>query len=127
MNHKGLVTFDRKIKKDSFYLYKAYWTKEPFVHICGSRYADRAEKQTQIKVYSNAPCVELYANGKKVGEQTADKVFTFRIPLEGEVKLEAAAVTGSTKYTDTAVIRRVAKPNSSYKLKKNDGKGENWV
>ena len=127
MNHKGLVTFDSKIKKDSFYLYKAYWSKEPFVHICGSRYADRAEKQTRIKIYSNAPCVELYANGKKVGEQTADKVFTFKLPLEGEVKLEAAAVNGSTKCTDTAVIRRVTRPNPAYKLKKNDGKGENWV
>ena len=41
MNHKGLVTFDRKIKKDAFYAYKAYWSKEPFVHICGKRYADR--------------------------------------------------------------------------------------
>lgn len=34
INHKGLITFDRKIKKDSFYLYKAYWSKEPFIHIC---------------------------------------------------------------------------------------------
>ena len=54
MNHKGLVTFDRKIKKDSFYLYKAWWNDtDSFVHICGKRFADRAEAKTEIKVYSN--------------------------------------------------------------------------
>lgn len=40
-NNKGLVTLDRKIKKDAFYLYKAYWSREPFVHLCGRRYAQR--------------------------------------------------------------------------------------
>ena len=53
MNHKGLMTFDRKVKKDSFYIYKAYWSKEPFVHLCGSRYVDRTEAVTTVKVYSN--------------------------------------------------------------------------
>ena len=53
MNHKGLVTFDRKTKKDSFYIYKAWWSDEPFVHICSKRYADRTQSEIEVKVYSN--------------------------------------------------------------------------
>ena len=123
MNHKGLVTFDRKIKKDSFYLYKAYWTKQPFVHICSQRYIDRNEKITKVKVYSNCDEVTLYANGKKVGVERGKKVFNFTVALTGEVKLEAVA----GNCNDTSTIRYVDKPNPSYKLKKGDGKGENWT
>ena len=56
-NQKGLVTFDRKTKKDAFYIYKAYLSKEPFVHICGRRYADRAESETEIQgLFQPAAC-----------------------------------------------------------------------
>ena len=123
MNHKGLVTFDRKIKKDSFYLYKAWWSDEPFVHICGSRYVDRCEKVTKVKIYSNQKSVTLRANGKEIGTLEGDKVFEFKVPLTGKVKLEA--VSGNLK--DTAVIRYVSTPNQSYILGKNEGKGANWV
>ena len=123
MNHKGLVTFDRKTRKDSFYLYKAWWSDEPFVHICSKRYVDRNESTTNVKVYSNQKTVALYANGKKVAEQTGDKIFNFQMPLSGEVKLEAMA--GDLK--DQSVIRYVDKPNPDYILKKGEGKGKNWV
>jgi len=123
MNHKGLVTFDRKIKKDSFYLYKAYWSKTPFVHICGSRYVDRAEATTKVKVYSNLPQVTLLANGKEIETKQGDKVFEFTVPLNGEVLLEAKA----GEYTDSASIRRVAKPNPAYKLRRGEGNGGNWT
>ena len=123
MNHKGLVTFDRKIKKDSFYLYKAYWSKTPFVHICGSRYVDRPEGITTVKVYSNQSTVVLYADGKRIGQQSGDKIFTFQVPLAGTVQLEAAA--GNCR--DTASIRYVKKPNPAYKLSKGDGNGGNWT
>ena len=123
MNHKGLVTFDRKIKKDSFYAYKAYWSDEPFVHICGSRYTDRTEAVTQVKVYSNQKEVSLYCNGKLLESKTGERVFTFRVPLEGQVKLEARA--GGC--TDTAALRRVDRPNESYRLKKEKSSSANWV
>jgi len=52
-NNKGMVTFDRKIKKDAFYLYKAYWSDDYFAHITGKRYALRHQNVIDIKVYSN--------------------------------------------------------------------------
>ena len=123
MNHKGIVTFDRKTKKDSFYIYKAWWSKEPFVHVCGSRYVDRPEAETTVKVYSNQKKVSLYVNGQLLSEQEGDKVFTFKVSLgEGETSIEAR----SGELTDSAVLRKVSEPNPSYKLSKNKG-GQNWV
>lgn len=70
-NNKGLVTIDRKTRKDSFYLYQAYWTKDPMVHINGRRYAQRAGETTEVKVYSNQDCVTLYLNGQGTWTQQA--------------------------------------------------------
>ena len=123
MNHKGLITFDRKTKKDSFYLYKAWWSEEAFVHICGSRYVNRPESMTTVKVYSNQPRVALYADGKLVGEQEGRHVFTFRIPLNGEVKLEARA----GDCTDACTLRHADAPDPAYKLQKGKTKSANWV
>ena len=67
-NHKGLVTYDRKIKKDAFYVYKARWSREPFVHLAGSRYVYRHEATTSIRVYTNLPKVSLYVDQKLFAE-----------------------------------------------------------
>ena len=111
-NGKGLVTFDRKTKKEAFYLYKAYWSKEPFVHVCGRRYIDRAEDMTAVTVYSNQPDVTLYINGERFSELIGRHVFTFTVPNEGETEL--CAVAGDCR--DTIRIRKVAEPNPSYSL-----------
>ena len=123
MNHKGLVTFDRKTKKDSFYLYKAWWSEENFVHICSKRFTDRTEKEIEVKVYSNQKTVALYADGKKLAEQTGEHIFKFRVPLHGKVELKAVA----GDCIDTACFRSVATPNPSYKLVKTKSKSANWV
>ena len=123
MNHKGLVTFDRKIKKDSFYLYKAWWSDEPFVHICSKRFSDRTENEIEVKVYSNQKNVALYVNGEKLAEQAGEHLFRFRIPLTG--KIEINAVAGDC--VDTAVFRKVDAPNPAYKLVKTKSKSANWV
>ena len=112
-NHKGLVTFDRKYKKDSFYAYKAWLSDEPFVHLCGKRYVDRVEDTTKVTVYSNLPEVELFANGVSLGKKAAaDHFFYFDVPNAGETKL--VAVAGD--YTDSSVIRKVDTFNESYRL-----------
>lgn len=81
-NNKGLVTMDRKIKKEAFYLYKAYWSSEPFVHICGRRYAQREGETARVKVYSNLSQVTLYVNGRPFATQYGDKIFVFEnVPL----------------------------------------------
>ena len=111
-NQKGLVTFDRKIKKDAFYLYKAYWSKEAFVHTCGSRYVDRAEDVTEVKVYSNLPEVALYVDGRLQETKQGDKVFTFRVPITGKHSIE----TRAGGYSSVILVNRVDTPNPNYAM-----------
>ncbi|MBO5088122.1 MAG: glycoside hydrolase family 2 protein [Lachnospiraceae bacterium] len=121
-NHKGLVTFDRKYKKDSFYAYKAWLSDEPFVHICGKRYVDRVEDETKVTVYSNQPEVELFVNGKSLGKQeSAEHFFYFMVPNAGESNL--VAVAGDCK--DESFIRKVDKFNEDYILREK-GAVLNW-
>ena len=122
MNHKGLVTFDRKYKKDAFYAYKAWLSDEPFVHICGKRYVDRVENVTKVTVYSNQKTVELFANGESLGKKEAsDHFFYFEVPNHGETKL--LAVAGECR--DESFIKKVEKFNEAYRLKEK-GAVLNW-
>ena len=112
-NHKGLVTFDRRYKKDSFYAYKAWLSDEKFVHICGKRYVDRVEDVTKVTVYSNLPEVELFANGQSLGKIAAeDHFFYFNVPNKDTTELVAVA----GEYKDTSVIRKVETFNEEYRL-----------
>ena len=121
-NHKGLVTMDRKYKKDSFYAYKAWLSDEPFVHLCGKRYVDRVEDVTKITVYSNQPEVELFVNGKSLGKKAAaDHFFYFDVPNAGKSQLKAVAGA----YTDESVINKVDVFNEDYRLKE-EGAILNW-
>ena len=123
MNHKGLITFDRQTKKDSFYLYKAYWTEDPFVHICGKRYVNRETKKATLKVYSNCDTVTLYADGKKLSEQKGNRVFTFKVNLGETTRIRVEA----EGCIDEAVLHYVNKPDSAYKLNKKTAGGGNWT
>ena len=121
-NHKGLMTFDRKYKKDSFYAYKAWLSDDPFVHICSKRYVDRVEETTKVTVYSNQPEVELFANGVSLGKQTCpEHFFYFEVPNAGETTL--VAVAGDCK--DESFIRKVEVFNEEYRLKEK-GAILNW-
>lgn len=123
MNHKGLVTFDRKYKKDAFYAYKAWLSEDPFVHICGKRYVDRAEDITRVTVYSNQPEVELFANGKNLGKQKKEEwpFFYFEVPNTGETTLSAKA----GKCSDESFLRKVDTFNEDYRIK-SEGAVINW-
>lgn len=110
-NQKGLVTLDRQLKKDAFYLYKAAWNKtENFVHLCGRRYVDRAEDETEIKVYSNQKEVTLFVDGKALETQTGKTVFTFKVRITGEHTITAKAETCE----DQIQIRKVDTANPDY-------------
>ncbi len=113
-NHKGLITMDRKYKKDSFYAYKAWLSDDPFVHLCGKKYIDRVEDVTKITVYSNQPEVELFVNGESIGKKIApDHFFYFDVPNVGETKIKAVA----GECTDESNIRKVDKMNEDYLLR----------
>ncbi len=122
MNHKGLVTFDRKYKKDAFYAYKAWLSDEAFVHICGKRYVDRVENTTKVTVYSNQPQVELFVNGTSLGcKKATDHFFYFEVPNQGESHLKAIA----GDCMDESFIRKVDTFNEAYRMKET-GDILNW-
>ncbi len=123
MNHKGLVTFDRKYKKDSFYAYKAWLSTEPVLHICSKRYVDRVEEKTSVTVYSNLDEVELFINGESIGVQKKGKYpfFRFEVPNVGESVITAKA----GELTDESHIRKVEKFNEAYRMKE-EGAVINW-
>ena len=101
-----MVTFDRKVKKDAFYYYKANWNKDDkFVYIANRRHRDRATQVTDVMVFSNLPEVELFVNGKSQGKQTPDKYATFvwkGVNLtDGENTVEARAVQKKNNISDS--------------------------
>ena len=113
-NHKGLVTIDRKYKKDAFYAYKAWLSEEKFIHIASKRYVDRTEDITNVTVYSNLPEITLFLNGEKFETKTAeDHFFKFQVPNKGRTIIEA--VYGD--YRDKSEINKVDVFNESYRLK----------
>ena len=122
-NHKGLMTFDRKYKKDSFFAYKAWLNPEPMVHLCGKRYVDRVEDVTRVTVYSNQPQVELFANGVSLGVQQHNGLpfFYFDVPNSGVTQLKAVA----GECTDESTICKVDAFNEDYRLKEK-GAVLNW-
>lgn len=124
MNHKGLVTFDRQYKKDSFFAYKAWLSDEPFVHICGKRYVDRVEEVTRVTVYSNLPEVELFANGSSLGTKRSEEhFFYFDVPNQGRTTLVAHA--GAC--TDESHLNKVDTFNEDYRMKETvNGDVLNW-
>ena len=121
-NHKGLVTIDRKYKKDAFYAYKAWLSEEKFIHIASKRYVDRTEDITNVTVYSNLPEITLFLNGEKYETKTAeDHFFKFQVPNKGRTIIEA--VYGD--YRDKSEINKVDVFNESYRLKEK-GAVLNW-
>lgn len=125
-NNKGLVTMDRKIKKDSYFIYKAYWNKTPMVHICGRRYAQRAGETTEIRVYSNQPKVTLYLNGKELESKESYKVFVFTVALEAGHNI-LVADAGCVK--DSISLEKVEKEPEIYVLPEVNERAEgvaNW-
>ena len=115
-NNKGLVTFDREVKKQAFYFYKACWSSEPFVYICGKRFTRRAEDHIAVKVYSNQPEVKLWVNGVYAGAKQGRHVFTFeQVALTG--RFTELFVKTPDGCTDTLIIEHVEESPEEYVYK----------
>ncbi len=130
-NNKGLVTYDRKIKKDAFYMYKAHWSDDKFVHITSKRFVDRVEDKIQIKIYSNCSKVILYVNGIELESKNGDdKVFVFEdvVLQDGINVVKAVGSQDGAIFEDIAMFNKVSEPNLSYEAP-DEGKGDaaaNW-
>ncbi len=106
-NDKGLITYDRQIKKDAFYFYKANWSDEPVLYITDRRFTERTNAITNVKIYSNASRVELLVNGasQKTCDNDGNDVFTWSdVKLSpGQNKIEARAERGGQAMSDECV------------------------
>jgi len=131
-NNKGLVTYDRKVKKDAFYMYKAHWSQEKFVHITSKRFVERATDHINVKVYTNCDQLSLYVNGQEL-ETSSDKgkvaVFENISLADGVNTIKVTgldAVTNET-FTDTAYFIKVDEANPSYTAPEEKGSiVSNW-
>lgn len=108
INDKGLVTFDRKVKKDAFYFYKANWNQaDKFVYIANRRNLNRSVDKADIQVFTNLSEAELFVNGRSAGKQKANAYAICQWPdirLEpGENKVEVRASHQKRQYTDQVV------------------------
>ncbi|WP_068676983.1 glycoside hydrolase family 2 TIM barrel-domain containing protein [Oceanobacillus sp. Castelsardo] len=127
-NNKGLVTYDRKIKKDAFYLYKANWSDEKFIHITSKRFVDRPDDAITVKIYSNCDEVTLFSDGEEVASKTSDHhVFVFENVSLKEGFNEIKAVSKEEDMEDVAIFNKVVEPNPSYVVpNQGEGAAENW-
>ena len=105
-NDKGLVTYDRKVRKDAFFFYQANWTEKPVLHIAARRFTERTDAVTEVKVYSNAPSVTLQVNGVSLGTQSdplGTRTFRWQnVTLSpGENRVSVTAFEGPQAATDS--------------------------
>ena len=130
-NNKGLITYDRKIKKDAFYMYKAHWSDEKFVHITSKRFVDRVDDEIIVKVYSNCNKVTLYANGYEIDTKASNsKVFIFEnVALhDGINEIKVISDDNGVILEDKAIFNKVSESNPSYKAPEDETGGmvSNW-
>jgi beta-galactosidase len=104
-NDKGLVTYDRQVRKDAFYWYKANWTTNPMIYITGHTFTNRLTNVITAKVYANCDSVELFLNGASQGATTSTNcIFTWPLRLQaGTNTVQAIGAKGSTNVTDSLI------------------------
>ena len=119
LNAKGLVSHDRRIRKDAFYYYKARWSADPFVHLCAKRFEKRAQAAIDVKCYTNQPSVQLLLNGKyfaSAAVRNGTAIFR-QVPLQ--MGNNPVTVTAGD-YIDQCVWQRVREPEAGYHLPDED-------
>ena len=123
-NSKGLITYDRKIKKDAFYLYKAWWNPEPMVFVSGCRFVNRGKEERNVIVYTNCDQVTLVVNGQDVAtKQAQDHMIVFEnVIVDGENIVTAYA--GDVKSNEVKFVG-VEEHDYAYDLPEGN-QGANW-
>jgi beta-galactosidase len=114
-NDKGIVSFDRGVKKESFYFYKAHWNPEPMIYLAGHRYLERASPIADVKAYSNAARASLSVNGQDVGSvDCVERICLWRnvVLAQGENVMVVEASLNGKKLSDRAVWRRADGPGT---------------
>ncbi len=124
-NNKGLVTYDRKEKKDAFYVYKAWWNPEPMVFVSGGRFVNRGpDAERNVIVYTNCDTVTLVVNGKDVATRQAEDHMTVFENAVADGENVITAYSGSVK-ANTVTLQGVAEHDYSYDLPEGN-QGANW-
>lgn len=114
-NDKGIVSFDRGVRKESFHFYKAQWSTEPMLYLAGHRYVERASPVTDVKAYSNAATARLSVNGQDRGPTTCvDRICVWRdvVLAQGDNAIEVRASLGARELDDRAVWHRSDGPGT---------------
>ena len=130
LNQKGLVTIDRNVIKDAYYVYKANWSKELFVHIAGKRYYNRAEKETLISVMSNIPEITLKGQNFEKKGNTIDGIVRFdNVKLNlGLNRFEVYGRKRDKVYSSYILINCVCEQDKSYVIERKEDRNTaiNW-
>lgn len=102
INDKGLVTYDRRVRKDAWYWYQAWWSDEPMIHITSRRFTQRSDPAVMVKAYTNAAEATLFVNGQEVGRQaTENRTVSWPVTLrEGANTIEVRASSGGKTLSD---------------------------
>ncbi len=125
-NNKGLITYDRKTKKEAFYIYQAYWSDVPMVHVCGERFVDRAPDERNIIVYTNCDAVTLVVNGVDTATKKAvDHAAVFENVALRDGTNSVTAYSGEVK-GNVITLNAVEQPNETYALPKDETVAGNW-
>lgn len=105
INDKGLATYDRKVRKDAWYWYQAWWSDSPMLHITSRRFTVRHAPAVTVKAYTNADKAMLFVNGQAVGiRPVKDRTVSWPVTLrEGANSVEVRAVSGSEELIDKVV------------------------
>lgn len=112
-NNKGLVTYDRKVKKQGFYFYKACWSNEPFIYLCGKRFKKHAADKITVKVYSNQKQVELIVNGRQVETLCGKTIFEFK-DVTLQQGYNEVLVKTPEGFLDSTVLEKISKYPEEY-------------
>lgn len=114
-NDKGIVSFDRTVKKESFYFYKAHWNPEPMIYLAGHRYTDRASPVADVKAYTNAPRASLAVDGRDLGSvDCVERICLWRnvVLAKGDNELVVSASVDGKAVRDRALWRRADGPGT---------------